>query len=156
MADPAAPAEVDFTVYQGQDWSALVELFTDAAQSIHYDLTGCEIDMHIREGVADSDAEVEAALSTRSTGDGAGRIAIVGRNSAGTADGDSAAVPSDGVFKLIIAAAVSKAMVPAKKPKKGSAQTHEFVYDIEITDAAGLTVRVMRGVLTVDFEVTRV
>lgn len=155
MADPAAPAEVDLTVYQGQDWTALVELFTDAAQTQFFDLTGYEIDMHVREGVADSEAAVKIALTTRVGATGAGRIVVVGRDSSGTADPDSEAVPTDGCFKLVLDDAVTKAVAPTKKPKRGSAATAEFLYDIELTSAAGVVTRVMRGVLTLDLEVTR-
>ena len=155
MADPAAPAEVDLTVYQGQDWTALVELFTDAAQTAYFDLTGYEIDMHVREGVADSEASLKIAASSRSTGDGAGRIVVLGRQSSGEVDLDGGAIPSDGVFRVTLAAAVTAAVAPTKKPRPGSAATANFLYDIELTSASGIITRVMRGAFTLDLEVTR-
>lgn len=155
MADPSAPAEQDLTVYQGQDWVAVFELYQDTANTIPFDLTGYEIDMHVREGVADSEASLKMAASTRSTGDGAGRIRIVNRQSSGEADPDGGEYPPDGVFTVTLAAGVTAAVAPTRKPRAGSAATATFLYDIELTSESGIVTRIMKGVLTLDLEVTR-
>jgi hypothetical protein len=151
----SAPAEQDLTVYQGQDWTAVFELYQDTANTIPFDLTGYEIDMHVREGVADSAADLKIAASTRDTGDGAGRIQIIGRQSSGEVDVDGGEVPSDGVFKITLPAAVTAAVSPTKAPRKGDLATAEFVYDVEITSSTGIITRIMKGTFTLDLEVTR-
>lgn len=156
MADPTAPAEQDLTIYQGQDWIAVFECFQDAANVVPFDFTGYEIDMHVREGVADSEASLKIAASTRATGSGAGRIAWLSRQSSGEVDPDGGSDPSSGAFKVTLAAAVTSAVTATKKPRPGSAASSTFVYDVEATDSAGVVTRLMRGAVTFDHEVTRV
>lgn len=154
MADTTAPAEQDFTIYQGQTWSAVFELFADANQAVPFDATGCEIDLHIREGVYNSGAVLKLSATTRETGDGAGRIVWIGRSSDGTVDED-ARDPSSGVFRIAFAAADTAAVKPTKAVKKGDHETAEFIYDAEITYADGVTVlRIMTGAISMPLEVT--
>jgi hypothetical protein len=149
-----APAEQDFTIYQGQNWSAIFRLFSDAANTVPFDGTDCEIDMHIREGVYDSDAPVILAASTRATGDGAGRIRWLSYASDNSVDEEGGAYSGDGVFIIELTAAMTTALIPAKKPRKGGHETSEFIYDVEVVDADGGVVRILKGVITLDHEVT--
>jgi hypothetical protein len=149
-----APAEVDLTIYQGQDWYAIFQLYADTANTIPFDLTGYEVDMHIREGVADSQASILIAASTRTTGDGADRIKFCGVQSSGEIDEDGND-PASGIVKVTISAAVSSAVSPSKRPRKGGQESVEFVYDVELTASDGTVTRIMRGVITFDLEVTR-
>ena len=150
-----APAEQNFTLYQGQNWSAIFRLFGDTAQAVPFDATGCEIDLHIREGVADSEAPVILAASTRATGSGAGKITWLSYASDNSVDEDSGGHKPDGIFKVALSAADTASMTPAKKPRKGSFETAEFIYDIEITNGSGEVTRIMKGTITLDLEVTR-
>lgn len=150
-----APAELDLTIYQGQDWVAAFELYTDTAQTIPFDATDYEVDMHIREGVADSEASLLAAASTRDTGDGAGRIQWLSRQSSGEVDTDGGEFPADGAFKVTLSAAVTAAMVASKRPRKGDFEIAEWLYDVELTSSSGTVIRVMQGVVNFHYEVTR-
>lgn len=150
-----APAEQDFTLYQGQSWTAIFQLYADAAKTIPFDATGCEIDMHIREGVADSEAPLVLAASSRATGDGAGKVEWLSYASDNTVDEDGEAHKPDGVFRVTLSADDTELLTPAKKPRKGGFETAEFLYDIEIVDSDGEVTRFMKGTLTVDLEVTR-
>jgi hypothetical protein len=154
MADPTAPAEQDLTIYQGQTWSGIFELFTDTANTIRFDATDCEIDMHIREGEYNSGATLKLAASTRATGDGAGRITWLSQASDSSIDEDGSD-PSVGIFKVEFAASVTEAVSPTKPPRKGDHETVEFIYDVEVVYPDGVTViRIMEGVINFNLEVT--
>jgi hypothetical protein len=155
MADPTAPAELDLTLYQGQTYSAIFQLWSDTAQTIPFDATGCEVDIHIREGEADSGATLKIAASSRATGDGASRITWLSYASDNTVDEEGGENKADGVFKLLLAADVTSAVSPTKAPRKGSHETVEMIYDAEITHSDGSVTRVMEGVLNFNLEVTR-
>lgn len=155
MAELTAPANQDFTIYQGQDWSAVLELFQDDAQTIPFDLTGYEIDMQWREGVADSGAEPVFQATTRTGQTGSGRIVVVSRNSAGEPDPDGSPVPSQGVIRIDVASAVSSAIKPSKSVKAGNRYNATFFFDLDLISASSREYRVMSGKIVLNLEVTR-
>lgn len=149
-----APAELDLTIRQGESYRAIFKLYSDAAQTAPFDATGCEIDLHIREGVADSLAGIILAASTRSTGDGAGKIAWLAYASDNTVD-EGASDPADGVFALDFDPDDTVLLTPTKRPRKGAHETATFIFDVEVTFASGSVKRVIQGTISVPLEVTR-
>ena len=149
-----APAEQDLTIRQGESWHAVFKLYSDAAQTVPFDATGCEIDMHIREGVADSLASVLLAASTRATGNGAGKITWGSYASDNTVDEDGAD-KADGIAIVDFLPADTILLTPSKRPRKGGHETASFIYDIEVTYADGAVKCIIVGTISVPLEVTR-
>lgn len=145
-----APANYDFPpVYQGAVWNPILAFFQDEAQTIPVDLTGYEVDMHVRsKPSADFDPVLIVALSTRAAGEGAGRITFTDANGV---PGD----PSLGCVRLLLTSAETAAIL-----WDGSASNipalMTFYYDIELVAPGGAVQRVMRGKWPFDAEITRV
>lgn len=144
------PANFDFPpIYQGTEWTPVIQFFQDDDQTIPLDLTGYEVDMHVRrKPSADMDPNVMVALTTRSEGEGAGRITFV--------DGDGLpADPDEGAIKLFLTSEETAAI-----KFQGQAASIPAImtlwYDIELVAPSGRTIRVMRGKWPLDAEVTRV
>lgn len=138
------PAMYDFPpVLQGSDWRIQLQLFSDKAQETPIDLSGCEIDMHIRDvPAADASDQLLLALSTRATGDGAGRITFV--------DND----PTQGKIQLDLSANDTTVLVWEGNARAVPAIA-VFWYDIELTNADGRVQRIMRGKWPFDAEITK-
>lgn len=154
MAD-LKPAEQDLEIVQGESFSAIFHLYADTAQTIPFNATGADIDIEIREGVADSGAPVILAATTRLTGDGAGKIRWLSYASDNSVDMEGDGDPGDGVFLLELTPADTIKLTPSKKPRKGAHASASFIYDAEIAWSSGESKRVMQGTITVDLEVTR-
>lgn len=149
-----APAEQDLTIRQGESWHTVFKLFSDTANTIPFDATGCELDLHIREGVADSLAGILLAASTRDTGDGAGKITWGSYASDNTVD-EEGADKADGIAIVDFLPTDTILLTPAKRPRKGGHETASFVYDLEVTFADGGVKCIMVGTISVPLEVTR-
>lgn len=149
-----APAEQDLEIRQGDSWRAIFKLFSDTAQTIPFDATGCEIDMHIREGVVDSLADIKLAASTRATGDGAGKITWLSYASDNTVD-EEGTNQADGIFCIDFDPDDTVLLAPTKKPRKGAHETATFIYDVQIVYPSGAQKCIMQGTISVPLEVTR-
>jgi hypothetical protein len=156
MTDDLAPAEQDFTLYQGENWRVIFQLYSDDAQSVPLDCTGSEIDINIREGVADSGATILLAASTRSTGDGANRIDWLSYASDGSVDEDETnGDPVDGVFRVDFTPQEMSELRATKKPRKGAHETASFIYDAKRSVGTAEAKRFLQGSITLDLETTR-
>lgn len=162
MPLPAAPASVDFLIednsgcFQGSPWQAVMQFFTDDAGVTPYDFTDHEIDMHIREGVADSGATAVADLTTRSSSAQTPRIFFIGADSAGLPVIEGTPDPTNGFVLFKIPAAETALITPSKTIKKGKYPVvSRFDYDIEVTAAGGEPSRLAMGIWELSHEVTR-
>ena len=153
MTDTQQWVQYDFKADQGSEWKRFVRFLQSGGSPV--DLTGCEIDMNIRMGVADSGADLVAQLTTRGTGSGAGRITYCGENSAGELDEEAAADPTTGRVRLFISSTDMAALRPGTAKKKWP-QDATLYYDIEITDTLGVVRRWMAGEWVLSREVTRI
>lgn len=157
MAIPAAPFEHDFSARQGVPWIGILQLFEDEAETVPFDWTGYAIDMHIREGVADSGATVKAHLSNREGSDETPRIFFIGKDSNGLPVIDGPPDPTNGFIMLKLPAAETSEITPTKpRPRPGSYPfTAEFYYDIEYAPAGGEPDCLAFGKWSLALEVTR-
>lgn len=143
MAD-AQPVTYDFPpILQGSEWEPVLQFFQDKARTLPLDLTGYEIDMHVREKpAADIDATIIVALSTRLVGEGANRIIIV--------DND----PTQGAVQLRLTAAETES-IPWDGQARGVPAVINFWYDLELVAPSGRVQRVMRGKWPFDAQITK-
>jgi hypothetical protein len=154
--DQTAPAEIDFTARQGSPFHAYLQFFTDTGGTVPMDLTGYRVDMHIREGVADSAAPVVLSLSTEADSDNDARIFYVAEASSGEPDPDGTPDPSNGFIYLKLASAETVLLQTAKQPKQRSyPAVGKFYYDIEATPPGGEPFALAFGKFDVTLEITR-
>lgn len=116
------PAHIDLDVYKGSTFVKIIQWKT-GTPPVAVNLTGCTARMQIRKSV--NDTTVLDTLTTEN-----GKLVIH--------------EPSDGKFKIVIAANVSTAYTFTSA-----------VYDLEIIFGNGTVTRVIEGCLTAAPEVTR-
>jgi hypothetical protein len=153
VADQQQWTEREFICDQGSEWRRYIRFWQDEAKTIPVDFTGYAIDMHIREGVADSGSGVQAHLSSRAGSDETQRIFFIGVNSAGEP------VPevedeTSGMVMLLLSADDTRQIVPTKVAKRGLVEA-TFVYDMEWTPPGADPQRKMAGDFVLSLEVTR-
>jgi hypothetical protein len=143
MAD-AQPVTYDFPpILQGSDWEPVLQFFQDKARTLPMDLTGYEIDMHVREApAADIEPTIIVALSTRAVGEGAGRITVVAND------------PTQGKVQLRLTAAETEA-IQWSGQARGVPAIMTFWYDLELVSGTGRVQRVMRGKWPFDAQITK-
>ena len=156
MTETASWATHDFKAAQGSLFRRFLKFWEDAAKTVPRDNTGCEFDMHVREGVADSGAATLAHLSTRTGSDETQRIFFIGETSDGLPDADGVPDPSNGWIMLLLSAAETRDIAPSKaiKPKQFPFES-TFYYDIELTEPGGDPDRILAGEFVLSHEVTR-
>lgn len=153
MADTQQWVKRDFACDQGSGWLRAIKFWQDAGRTMPVDLTGCLIDMQIREGVADSGALLVKQLSNRS---GSSGVRFIGQTGGGLPDLAASPNPSNGWIVLEMSDAETVALQSSKLPKpKSFPALAQFYYDLEITDSLGQTQRRMAGNFNLNLEVTR-
>lgn len=153
---PADAAEIPLTFRQGSPFEIVIQLFQDEAKTQPLDLTGYELNMHIREGVADSSAPLVASLSSVATSAQDARIFVVPIATDGLPDLSGAQDPTSGAVYLKLASAETAEIRTAKPPKQRSYPVElTFYYDLEATPPGGEPFAVAFGTMTGIAEVTR-
>lgn len=157
MSDTQQWARVDFKCDQGSEWRRYLRFWQDAGKTQPMDFTDVAVDMHIREGVADSGAGTVAHLSSRTGSDETPRILFIGvTGSDEDPDPDGTPDPSNGYLMLLLSAEETQAIVPAKLPKPRAWPFETtFYYDMEFTPAGADPTRRMAGEFVLSLEVTR-
>ena len=153
MADTQQWVKRDFACDQGSSWRRAVKFWQDVGKTAPVNLTGFQVDMHIREGVADSAAALVKQLSTRV---GSSGIRFVAQNLDGTPNLSGTPDPANGWVLLEMSDEETTLLVPSKLPKPKSFPAPAlFYYDLELTSGAGETQRRMAGNFSLSLEVTR-
>lgn len=154
--DFSAPAEIPLEFRQGSPFEVVLQFFQDEAGTIPVDLTGYELNMHIREGVADSGAPLVASLSSVATSDLDARIFVVPIASDGTPDLSGAEDPTSGAVFLRLLSTETADLKTAKPPKQRSYPVEiPLFYDLEAKPPDGQAFALAFGPLTGTAEVTR-
>lgn len=152
----AEAVEIPLEFRQGSPFEIVIQLFQDEAKTIPLDLTGYELNMHIREGVADSSAPLVAFLSSVASSAQDRRIFVVPIATDGTPDLSGSEDWSTGAVYLRLLSAETSAIRTAKPPKQRTFPVElPFFYDLEATPPGGQPFAVAFGPFTGTAEVTR-
>lgn len=154
--DAIDPANIPLDFRQGSPFGVVLQFFQDEEQTVPVDFTGWEMNMQIREGVADSNAPVIASLSSVPNSAQDPNIFFVPIASDGTPDLSGGEDRTSGAVYLKLSSAETSEIKSSKAPKKGAYPVEmAFCYDLEGTPPEGDPTRLAYGSVTGTAEVTR-